>query len=62
MREVMYHSPNRTAADAHARITPARIGSLIRPSETYLLTLRQLLYSWLEGIEEELAKLPAQED
>lgn len=42
---------NNTKQDALTRVGQARIGSLVEPSEEYILALRQEIFRWLEQID-----------
>lgn len=48
---------NQTAQDAYARISLAKFGSLVEPSEEYLHKLRSELYVWVEQVEEATRRL-----
>jgi len=39
---------NRTRQDAYERVSQARLGSLVEPSEEYLSELRSQLYLWID--------------
>lgn len=46
--------PCKTKQDACYRVSTARIGSLVEPTEEYLLRLRQDLHDWLRRVDEAL--------
>jgi len=49
---------NRTRQDAYARLSQAKIGSMVRPTLKYLEALRKYLYEWYEQVNEAIAKMP----
>lgn len=53
--------PCKTREDAYARIAQAKIGSLVNPTEEYLMMLKNELYNWLEKVDEALIKMPSNE-
>lgn len=47
----------KTKEDASERMSQARLGSLVEPTEEYLLELRRQGYNWINLIEDTLAKI-----
>ena len=49
--------PNQTKADAFERVQQAKTGSLVRPSEEYLLAMITHTQQWTDELRAELRKV-----
>jgi hypothetical protein len=47
----------KTRRDADLRIAKLRLGSLVNPTEEYLITFRRRLYDFLDTVNDELFKV-----
>jgi hypothetical protein len=52
---------NTTKENAYARVAYAQIGSLVAPTEEYLMSLRAQLYAWIEKVDAKLCEVHAQQ-